>query len=65
MRNFRALVTERSKSDFGFSGLTFKSCSLSQGKVYTQISEKYFVDDDGCSRNIHESIKSGIVEEIY
>lgn len=69
----RALVNESGLDDFGASGLTFTVHQLIAGKIYTQTDTKYwderakksapfFVDDNGCSRNITSMISSGKVE---
>lgn len=69
----RALVDETGLDDFGASGLTFPVQQLIKGKIYEQADTKYwtkdaknsppfFVDDNGCSRDIARLVKYGIVE---
>lgn len=75
LRKFRALVDEKGLDDLGESGIVFKVDQLIKGKVYTQADERnyekvsykrkpFFVDDNGCSRNIEFCLKEGIIEEI-
>jgi hypothetical protein len=75
LRKFRSLVDEKDRDDFGMSGLTFEVDSLVKGKVYTQADTTYydarakasapfFVDDNGCSRDIGHMLEKGLVEEI-
>jgi hypothetical protein len=74
LRKFRALVGEKGLDDFGESGLTFKVDQLVKGKVYTQAdltryglsgTADFFVDSNGCSRDINYMINSGKIEEIF
>jgi hypothetical protein len=76
LRKFRALSSERGFDDFGASGLTFEVDQLVKGRVYIEAdrrrydetgrnSKPFFVDDNGCCRDIADMIKSGIVEEIF
>lgn len=76
LRKFRALVNEKGKDDLGFSGITFEVDQLIEGNIYLEQDTTYwdqhaknsppfFVDDNGCSRNIKDSLKEGIIEEIF
>jgi len=76
LRKFRALVDETGLDDIGFSGMTFVVQELKRGKIYTQADQRYydeagrtsapfFVDDNGCSRDIADMLKSGKIEEVY
>jgi hypothetical protein len=76
MRKFKALVSETGLDDFGASGMTFRVDQLVKGRIYTQEdttnwdaaakrSAPFFVDDNGCSRNIERSLKEGIIEEVF
>lgn len=76
LRKFRALVSETGLDDFGFSGQTFKVDQLIEGKVYTQADQRnydeagrksppFFVDDNGCSRDIAKMIKEKKVVEVF
>jgi hypothetical protein len=75
MRNFKSVLNEKGLDDFGLSGITFKVDQLTIGKIYKEQdttywdksakkSKPFFVDDNGCSRNIDECLKQGIIEEI-
>lgn len=75
LRKFKALVNEKGLDDFGASGLTFEVDQLVKDKIYTQADQRFydergrnskpfFVDDNGCSRDIDRSIKEGIVIEV-
>lgn len=75
LRKFISLVNERGLDDIGFSGLTIEVDQLVKGKVYTQAdqslydergrnSKPFFIDDNGCSRDIELSLKNGIIEEL-
>ena len=75
MRKFKALKNEKGRDDFGTSGITFEVVQLIEGKVYTQQNTEYwdehakhsapfFVDDNGCSRNIDDCLKEGIIVEL-
>lgn len=76
MRKFRALISEKGLDDFGASGITFEVDQLIEGKIYKQQDTTYwdehakrsapfFVDDNGCSRNIEKCIKNGIIIEVF
>jgi len=76
MRKFRALKSEKGRDDFGASGITFEVDQLIEGNVYTEQDTKhwderakrsapFFVDSNGCSRNIADCIKNGIIVEIF
>ena len=76
LRKFKALVSEKGLDDFGASGITFEVDQLVKGKIYTQADQRFydergrnskpfFVDDNGCSRDIERSIKEGIVIEVF
>lgn len=75
LRKFISLVNETGVDDFGASGLTFRVDQLVKGKVYTQADQSnydehgrnsapFFVDDNGCSRDIADCIKQKIIKEI-
>jgi len=76
MRKFKALKSEKGRDDFGASGITFEVDQLIEGKIYTQQDTTYwderakrsapfFVDDNGCSRDIDYCLKKGIITEIF
>lgn len=76
LRKFRALINETGLDDLGFSGKVFKVDQLIRDKIYTQAdqrnydehgrrSKSFFVDDNGCSRNIDEMLESGKIEEVF
>lgn len=75
LRKFKALVSEKGLDDFGASGMTFEVDQLVKGKIYTQADQRFydergrnsapfFVDDNGCSRDIASMLKSGKIVEI-
>jgi hypothetical protein len=75
LRKFRALVSERGLDDFGASGITFEVDELIKGEIYTQADESryckvnyertpFFVDNNGCSRDIEYCIENKIIEEV-
>lgn len=68
-----ALVNETGLDDIGSSGLTFPVHQLIAGRIYIQQdctywddrakqSAPFFVDDNGCSRDISYMVRSGNVE---
>jgi hypothetical protein len=76
MRKFKALKGEKGMDDFGASGMTFEVDQLVEGKIYKQQDTEYwddrakrsapfFVDDNGCSRDIADCIKKGIIVEVF
>jgi hypothetical protein len=76
MRKFKALKIEKGRDDFGASGITFEVDQLIEGKIYIQQDTKYwdehakrsapfFVDDNGCSRDISDCLKKGIIIEMF
>lgn len=76
LRKFKALVSEKGLDDFGASGLTFEVDQLIEGKIYKQANQSeydkmsqnlppFFVDDNGCSRDIKYMLKEGKVIEIF
>lgn len=76
LRKFRALINEKGLDDGGVASFTFEVDNLVKGRIYTQADERqyckvdyvrkpFFVDDNGCSRDIEKSIKKGIIEEVY
>lgn len=76
LRKFKSLVNERGLDDFGASGMTFMTDELIKDKIYTQANQQYysgigrtckpfFVDDNGCSRNIDDMIKQQKIIEIF
>lgn len=75
LRKFRALINEKGLDDGGGASFTFEVDQLIKDKIYTQEDQRnydergrnskpFFVDDNGCSRDIELSIKQGIVEEV-
>lgn len=76
LRKFRCLINERGLDDIGFSGMTIEVDELVKGKIYEEAdrtkydshgrnSKPFFVDDNGCSRDIMYMLKNKFVEEIY
>jgi len=76
LRKFKSLINKKGLDDFGASGITFEVDQLVKGKIYTQADETnycevsykrepFFVDDNGCSRDIKHCIKNNIVEELF
>lgn len=76
LRKFKALVNEKGLDDFGASGMTFEVDQLIKDKIYVQADQRFydeigrnskpfFVDGNGCSRDIDRSIKEGIVIEVF
>lgn len=76
LRKFRALVSEKGTDDGGQFSFTFTVDQLIKGKLYIQADQRFydeigknakpfFVDDNGCSRDIEQSIKDGIIEEVF
>ena len=72
-RKFRALISERGLDDFGASGLTFEVDQLIKGKIYIEedqtfydrLSLPFFVDDNGCARDIKHMLETKQVEEVF
>lgn len=75
-RKFKALVSEKGLDDLGASGMTFDVDQLIEGKIYTEqdteywderakMSPPFFVDDNGCSRNIKDCLQKGIIIEVF
>lgn len=75
LRKFKALVSEKGKDDFGASGIVFEVDQLIKGNIYEQADERnycevsykrqpFFVDDNGCSRDIEEMLKSNKIIEL-
>ncbi len=75
LRKFMALVNKKGLDDGGVASFTFPVDQLIKGKIYIQAdqsnydeagrnSEPFFVDDNGCSRNIKREIKLGTIKEI-
>lgn len=76
LRKFKALINETGLDDFGASGMVFEVDQLIKDKVYTQADQRFydehgrnkkpfFVDDNGCSRDIENALKEGIVIEVF
>lgn len=76
LRKFRALVNEKGLDDGGVASFTFEVDQLIKGDIYIQADQRYydehgrkskpfFVDDNGCSRDIEHMIQTGKVEEIF
>lgn len=75
LRKFKALRNEIGLDDGGVASFTFQVRQLIKDKIYIQAdqqnydeagikSKPFFVDDNGCSRDIERSIKEGIIKEI-
>lgn len=75
LRKFKYVIDEEGLDDFGASGMVFRVTSLVKGKIYTQEDTTYydengrnakpfFVDDNGCARDIEDSLRAGIIIEI-
>ena len=76
LRKFKALVGETGLDDLGLSGDTFEVDQLVIGDIYTQADQTYydengrnsapfFVDDNGCSRDIKQMLREGKVIEVF
>ncbi len=76
LRQFRSLINEKGLDDVGFSGITFEVDQLIKGNIYEEAdrrnydshgrnSKPFFVDDNGCSRDIRFMLDKGYVEEIF
>jgi 5'-nucleotidase len=76
LRQFRSLINEKGRDDFGASGMTFEVDQLIKDKIYEEAdrskynshgrnSKPFFVDDNGCSRDIRFMLDKGYVEEIF
>lgn len=76
LRQFRSLINEKGLDDFGSSGMTFEVDQLIKDKIYEEAdrskydshgrnSKPFFVDDNGCSRDIRHMLDKGYVEEIF
>jgi len=76
LRKFKALVGETGLDDFGLSGETFVVDQLVVGDIYEQADQRYydengrhsapfFVDDNGCSRDIKQMLREGKVIEVF
>ena len=76
LRKFKSLVNETGLDDLGASGWTFVVDQLVVGKIYEQADQMYydepyrnyepfFVDDNGCSRNIKQMLREGKVIEVF
>jgi len=76
LRKFKALVNEKGIDDGGVASFTFVVDQLIKDKIYLQADQRFyddlgkkskpfFVDDNGCSRDIEHMLKSGKVEEIF
>jgi hypothetical protein len=75
LRKIKALINEEGLDDFGYSGHTFTVDQLIKDKIYTQADTTYyeervrnhvfFIDDNGCARDIEEMIKNKKVVEIF
>lgn len=76
LRKFRAKVNEKGLDDGGVASFTFKVDQLIKGKIYTQADQRFydengknskpfFVDDNGCSRDIDFMLKTDKVEEVF
>lgn len=76
LRKFKSLINEKGRDDFGASGMTFEVDELIKDKIYIQADQSrydahgrnsapFFVDDNGCSRNIQHMLDKGYIEEIF
>jgi len=76
LRRFKVLVSEKGLDDFGASGSTFLVDQLVEGKIYEQADQSrydengrnaqpFFVDDNGCSRNIKQLLRLGKIIEVF
>lgn len=76
LRKFKSLVNETGLDDLGASRITFEVDQLIKDKIYIQADQSnydergrnmspFFVDDNGCSRDIAKSIKDNIVIEVF
>lgn len=76
LRQFKSLINEKGLDDFGASGMTFEVDEMVMGRVYIQADQSrydemgrrsapFFVDDNGCSRDIAYMLKQGYIEEIF
>lgn len=76
LRKFRALVNEMGVDDGGDYSFTFGVDQLVKGRIYTQADQRnydengrnskpFFVDDNGCSRDIEDMLREGVVEEVF
>jgi len=75
LRKFKSLVNEKGRDDIGMSGMTFEVDQLVKGRIYTQADESkycevsykrepFFVDDNGCSRNIKDMLRENKIIEL-
>ena len=76
LRRFRALENETGLDDGGVASFVFEVDQLVKGKIYTQADQRnydehgrnlkpFFVDDNGCSRDIEYMLKNKKVEEVF
>ena len=76
LRKFKSLVNEKGLDDGGVASFVFEVDQLIEGKIYTQAdqrhydergrnSQPFFVDDNGCSRDIAYMLKNKLVEEVF
>lgn len=76
LRKFRSLINETGLDDVGFSGMTIRVDQLIKGKIYEEAdrskydahgrrSAPFFVDDNGCSRDIQHMLDNEYIEEIF
>jgi hypothetical protein len=76
LRKFISNVNEKGFDDGGVASFTFEVDQLIKGKVYRQAdttfydengrnSKPFFVDDNGCSRDIESMLKSNKITEIF
>ena len=72
LRKFVALVNETGLDDFFAAGLTFRVDQLIEGNIYEEADQDYydhksapfFVDDNGCARNIANMLSEGKIGEM-
>jgi 5'-nucleotidase len=76
LRQLKSLINEKGRDDFGASGMTFEVDQLIKDKVYEEADRSkydahgrnkkpFFVDDNGCSRDIQFMLDKGYIEEIF
>lgn len=76
LRKFKSLISQKGIDDGGVASFTFEVDQLLKGKIYTQADQRFydeqsrnskpfFVDDNGCSRDIEYMLKNGFVEEVF
>jgi hypothetical protein len=64
LRKFKSLVNEKGYDYTGSCGTTITIYKLVKDYIY-ESNQPFFVDDDGCPRDIKDMLKSKKVIEIY